>query len=63
MLFEKVEEESGRIREYNRKGKLVKVHCTYLWNYHNETPLYYECMLIKIKQQQKYVYMEDELWE
>jgi hypothetical protein len=26
---------------------LTKVHYTHIWKYHNETPLYNPCMLIK----------------
>jgi hypothetical protein len=28
---------------------LLKVHCTHLWNYHNEAPLYYDYVNNNIK--------------
>jgi hypothetical protein len=37
-LFER--EEKGENRAI-RGVSFFKVHCTHVWNYHNETPLYY----------------------
>jgi hypothetical protein len=42
----KKEGERKRLREYNGGVSLFKEHCIHLWNYHNETPWYYQCMLI-----------------
>jgi hypothetical protein len=39
-LSEKQEEAGGKAN-VTEGVNLFKVHCTKIWNYHNETPLYY----------------------
>jgi hypothetical protein len=33
--------------EYDGGANLFRVHCTHVWNNCNETPSYYQCMLIE----------------
>jgi hypothetical protein len=40
-IFERVGGKKEREWEYNGGVNLFKVHCTHLWNYHNETLSYY----------------------
>jgi NADH:ubiquinone oxidoreductase subunit F (NADH-binding) len=46
--------ETGReLRGRDGGGYLTNIKCKAIWNYHNESPLYHEYILIKKKKKEK----------